>query len=437
MMKTLMTAALAAVLAAPSARAASSDKTYEQLKLLVDVLGLIEENHVDEPEAQKLVYGAAAGMVRVLDPYSQFMDPELHREMKTETEGQFGGVGLRMTMKDEWLTVQTPMPGSPAYRLGVLPNDRVIEIDGESTKDMSMTDALKRLRGAPGAKVKLKLERPPEEDGPEDADWKVLDVEITRELVKIESTVALTLENGVGYLRINEFSAKTADDAADDLRRLKKDGATTLVLDLRNNPGGLLSAAVEVASLFLGENKLLVYTQGRRPDSRQDFTAAASAPYASLPLVVLINGGSASGAEIVAGAFQDHKRAVVVGERSFGKASVQSLIPLADGSGLRLTVARYYTPNGRSIHRDDKNKTGGILPDIVVPITQEDEAKLYAQWEMIYAKDRKPRSVVKPEEQVRDEALERAAELLKARDVLGALKIEGGKAEPAPAPAGR
>lgn len=423
MKRFLIAAAAAAFLASAPVRAANADKTYEQLKLLVDVLGFVQDNYVDEPETQKLIYGAATGMVRTLDPYSQFMEPELHREMKTETEGQFGGVGLRLTFKDDWLTVQTPMPGGPAYRLGVLPNDRVVEIDGEATKDMGMSDALRTLRGAPGTKVKLKLERGPEE-GPEDA-YKTVVVEITRELVKIESTLSLKLDGGVGYLRITEFSAKTADDVADALKKLKKEGATSLIIDLRNDPGGLLSAAVEIASMFLGEGKLVVYTQGRRADSRQDFTAGAKAPYPSLPLVVLINGGSASGSEIVAGAMQDHKRAVVVGERSFGKASVQSLIPLPDGSGLRLTVARYYTPSGRAIHRDDKNKTGGITPDIVVPVTPEAEAKLYAQWEMIYAKDKKPRSVVKDAELVKDEALERAVELLKARDVLGALKREG------------
>lgn len=423
MKRALIATAVIAVLAVRPAYAANADKTYEQLKLLIDVLGFVQDNYVDEPETQKLIYGAASGMVRTLDPYSQFMEPEIHREMKTETEGQYAGVGLRLTFQEDWLTVQTPMPGSPAYRLGVLPNDRLTEIDGVSTKDMNMSDALRTLRGAPGTKVKLKLERGP--DNGADGDWKTVTVDITRELVKIESTLSMKLDAGVGYLRIAEFSAKTADDTADALRKLKKEGATSLVLDLRNDPGGLLSAAVEVASMFLGEGKLVVYTQGRRADSRQDFSAGAKAPYPALPLVVLINSGSASGSEIVAGAMQDHKRAVVVGTRSFGKASVQSLIPLPDGSGLRLTVARYYTPAGRSIHRDEKAKTGGITPDIVVPVTPENEAKLYAQWEMIYAKDKKPYSVVKTEDLVRDEALDRAVELLKAREVLGALKREG------------
>ncbi len=420
MKRNLITAAVLAALIVRPLSAANTDRTYEQLKLLVDVLSLISNNYVDEPETQKLIYGAATGMVRTLDPYSQFLDPDTHLEMKTETDGQFGGVGLRLTIKDDWLSVQTPMPGSPAYRLGVIPNDHILEIDGVSTKDMSMSDALRSLRGAPGTKVKLKLERK------DDAAWKTVSLEITRELVKIESTLSLKLNDGIGYLRIAEFSAKTADDVVNSLKKLKKEGATSLILDLRNDPGGLLSAAVEVSSLFLGEGKLVVYTQGRKPDSRQEFNAGVKAAYPGLPLIVLINGGSASGSEIVAGALQDHKRAVIVGEQSFGKASVQSLIPLPDGSGLRLTVARYYTPAGRSIHRDEKNKTGGIMPDIVVPITPEAEAKLYAQWELIYAKDKNPRSAVKPEEMVRDEALDRAMELLKARNALGSLnKREG------------
>ncbi len=428
--KTIFAAILCAALAAAPARAAvktAADNTYEQMKLLVDVLGYIQDNYVEEVDTQKLVYGAATGMVRTLDPFSQFLEPEMNREMKTETEGQFGGVGLRLNLKEDWLTVLTPMPGSPAYRLGILPNDRIAEIEGKPTKDMDMDDALKLMRGAPGTKVKVKILRGPEEDG---AALKTLDFEITRELVKIESVVSRKLDDGVGYVRIIEFSAKTADDLSDALKKLTKGGATSLVLDLRNNPGGLLSAAVETSSLFLGEGELIVYTQGRKPESRQDFTAGAKAPYGNLPLVILINGGSASASEIFSGAMQDHKRAVVLGQRSYGKASVQSLIPLPDGSGLRLTVAHYYTPNGRMIHRDGKNKNWGILPDIEVDVTPETESKLYQQWEMIYAKDKKPQSAVKPEEMVRDEVLDRAVELLKARDVLGALKTEP---EPTPA----
>ncbi|HEX4048936.1 MAG TPA: S41 family peptidase [Elusimicrobiota bacterium] len=416
---------LAAPLRAAPAKP-EGDQTYEQMKLLVDVLGYIQDNYVEDVDTQKLVYGAAEGMVRTLDPFSQFLTPDMNGEMKSETEGQFGGVGLRLNLQDDWLTVLTPMPGSPAYRLGILPDDRIAEIDGASTTDMDMDEALKRMRGAPGTTVKVKILRGPEDAG--EAGWKTLNFDITRELVKIESVVSRKLDDGVGYARIIEFSAKTSDDLDDALRRLTKDGATSLVIDLRNNPGGLLSAAVECSSLFLGEGQLIVYTQGRKPESRQDFTAGEKAPYETLPMAILINGGSASASEIFAGAMQDHKRAVIVGQRSYGKASVQSLIPLPDGSGLRLTVAHYFTPNGRMIHRDGKNKNWGIMPDIGVDVTPETEAKLYEQWEMIYAKDKKPESAVKPEDMVRDDALDMAVELLKARDVLGALK-------PAPAPA--
>ena len=423
--KRILAMALGAAFLCPPLRAENkkaADDTYERMKLLVDVLGYIQDNYVDDVPVQQLVYGAASGMVRTLDPFSQFLDPELNREMKTETEGQFGGVGLRLAMKDDWLTVMTPMPGSPAYRAGILPNDRIAEIDGQPAKDIDMADALKRMRGAPGTKVRLKVLRGPDEAG--EAGWKPVEFELRRELIKIESVVSRMLDQQTGYLRVIEFSAKTVDDMADALKELKSQGMTSLVLDLRNNPGGLLSGAVEGASLFLGDGRLIVYTQGRKPESRQDFTAGAKAPYATLPLVVLINGGSASAAEIVTGAMQDYKRAVVVGSRSYGKASVQSLIPLGDGSGLRLTVAHYYTPLGRSIQRNEKTGTGGITPDIVVDVPPDVEAKLYAQWETVYGKDKRPRPAVKPEEMVRDEALERAVELLKVRDVLTAPKVE-------------
>ncbi len=405
--------------ALPSRAMAAQDKTYEQLKILVDVLDYIQENYVDEPDSQRLIYGAAAGMVRTLDPFSQFMDPEAHGEIKTETEGQFGGLGIRIAIKDDWLTVMTPLPGTPAYRAGVLPNDRLVEIDGQTTKDMTLGDALKLLRGGAGTKVRLTLLRGPEDGG--EGPWTSHEFNLAREIVKIESVQSWMLNESVGYVRILEFSAKTTEDFMDALNDLKKHGASSFVLDLRNNPGGLLSAAVEVASDFIDANRLIVYTQGRKPDSRQDFRAGPTAPYASAPLIVLINEGSASGSEIVAGALQDHKRAVIMGLRSYGKASVQSVIPLSDGSGLRLTVARYYTPLGRSIHRDEKAKTGGITPDIVVPVSREMEAKLYSQWDLIYAQGKKPKPAVKTDELVKDETLERAIELLKARDVLSSL----------------
>jgi carboxyl-terminal processing protease len=423
-----------AVLLAAPARAAQSpapdkpaaDRTYEQLELLVDVLGYIQDNYVTPVDTQKLIYGAAEGMVGTLDPFSQFLDPEMNKEMKTETEGQFGGVGLRLVREDGGLSVLTPMSGTPAYRAGILPNDLITAIDGKSTKDVDLEGALKLLRGAPGTKVTLQVLRAGADGGP----GRTLTFAITRELIKVDSVVSKELDDGVGYARVTEFTAKTADDLSSALTRLRREGMTSLVLDLRNNPGGLLSAAVETSSLFLGENRLIVYTQGRDPKSRQDFTAGAKAPYEDLPFVILINGGSASAAEIFTGAMQDHKRAVVIGQRSYGKASVQSLIPLSDGSGLRLTVAHYYTPDGRMINRDGKNPNWGIEPDIAVDVAPAVEAKLYAQWETIYAKNKKPRSAVEPQDRVPDEVLNRAVELLKARAALSSLQV--GAAPPAP-----
>ncbi|MBI5883496.1 MAG: S41 family peptidase [Elusimicrobia bacterium] len=411
----------AAAAPAAKAKAAAPDDTYEKMKLLVDVLDYIQQNYVDEPEVQKLVYGAAEGMIATLDPFSQFLDPELHRELKSDTEGEFGGLGLRLGMKDDWLTVVTPLPGSPAYRAGMLPNDRVTEIDEEPTRDITISDALKRLRGRPGTKVKLLVMRGPPEDAKKDGPWMSHVFNLTRETIKIESVQSWPIEGGVGYLRITDFNARTSEDVAAALAALKKAGSGSLILDLRNNPGGLLSSAIDVASSFIGGNKVIVSTRGRKLDKPQEYRTGAEAPYPELPLIVLVNEGSASGSEIVAGAFQDHRRALIMGARTFGKASVQSVIPLADGSGLRLTVARYYTPAGRMIHRDEKKKTGGIMPDIVVPVSRETESRLYAQWDMVYAKDRKPRSIVRKEEMVRDEALERAVELLKAREALKSL----------------
>lgn len=398
---------------------ASVDKTYEQLKLLVDILDYITENYVEDIESKKLVYGAARGMVKTLDPFSQFMDPDLHKDIKTETEGQFGGLGIRIGMRDDWLTVITPLPGTPAFRTGVLPQDRIIKIEGETTKGITLMEAVKKLRGKPGSKVKITVARKKTDD--KDAEWITKDFSITRAVIKIQSVQSRLLEHKVGYVRIIEFNSHTAEDTRGAIENLKKAGANSLVLDLRNNPGGLLTAAVEVSAFFVGDSKLVVYTQGRHPENRQDFRAGPRAPYTQYPMVVLINNGSASGSEIVAGALQDHRRAVIIGGRSFGKASVQSVIPLSDGSGLRLTVAKYYTPSGNSIQRDEKKGTGGIMPDIAIEVNRETEAKLQAQSEMVFEQGKDAKSVVKKDKQVKDVVLDRAVELLRAREILGSL----------------
>ncbi len=396
----------------PSVRSAV-DTTYERIKLLVDVLQYIREQYVEEVEPKTLVYGAAAGMARTLDPFSQFMEPEAHKEMKTETHGQFGGLGIRIALRDGWLTVITPMPETPAYRLGILPGDRIVKIEEEITQGMGVEDAVTRLRGKPGTKVSLTIFREGEKDP------RVFTV--TREVIKIQTVRSALLEGNIGYLRLSEFIETSNADLFKAAAALKGGGMTSLILDLRNNPGGLLTSAVDVSKLFIGDGKLVVYTQGRA-QPRADYVANAVAPYGDLPLAVLVNGGSASASEIVTGAVQDQKRAIVIGSETFGKGSVQSVIPLEDGSALRLTVAKYFTPSGRSIHRDEKTKKGGITPDIVVTVTRETEAKLQAQSEEIFAKDKAPQSTVKTEERVKDDVLERAMQILKAEAVFEGMR---------------
>ncbi|MGQ0645732.1 MAG: S41 family peptidase [Elusimicrobiota bacterium] len=405
-------AALVVLTQMPPVRS-GADAAYGQIKLLVDVLQHIREQYVEEVERKDLIYGAAAGMVRTLDPFSQFMEPEAHREMRTETEGEFGGLGIRIAVREGWLVVVTPLPETPAYRLGILPGDKIVKIEGESTQGITVVEAVQKLRGKPKTKVTITVFR----EGTEEP----RDYTITREIIRIQSVRSLMKDGGVGYIRLAEFIEPSLPDLVKAMKALEKEGMKSLVLDLRNNPGGLLSSAVDVCKVFLGENKLLVYTQGRT-QPRQDFKADGKALYPDIPVVVLVNHGSASGSEIVAGALQDHRRALILGSETFGKASVQSIIGLDDGSALRLTTAKYYTPNGRLIHRDEKSKKGGITPDIVINIPKETEAKLQAQSEELYSKDKKPRSIVKEEEHVRDEAMERAVEMLKAQAIFEKVK---------------
>lgn len=400
-------AALAVTTQLPPVRSNAAE-TYEQIKLLVDVLQHIKQQYVEEMDTKTLIYGAASGMVRNLDPFSQFMEPEAHKEMRTETEGEFGGLGIRLAVREGWPTVITPIPDTPAYRLGILPNDKIVRIEGETTQGMTINDAVQKLRGKPKTKVTISIFR--------EGDKEAKDYTITREIIKIQSVKYVMRDDTIGYVRLAEFIEPSAPDMMKALKDMEKQGMKSLILDLRNDPGGLLTSAVDVSKMFLADNKLIVYTQGRA-QPRQEFRADAQAPYPTLPMVVLVNQGSASGSEIVAGALQDHKRALIMGHETFGKASVQSIIALDDGSALRLTTAKYYTPNGRLIHRDEKTKKGGITPDIIVDVPRETEIKLQAQSEEIYAKDKKPESAVKKEEQVRDEALERAAEILRARAI--------------------
>jgi len=409
--------AVVSFLAVPQSFAAKPDKedknqvdhTYEQIKLIVDVYQQIVQNYVDEVDPQNLIYGAAAGMVSTLDPFSQFMVPEAREEMQAITEGQFGGLGIRIMIKDGWLTVITPLPDTPAYKAGVLPEDRVIMINDESTRGIGLQDAVKKLRGAPKTQVKLTVSR----EGTKDP----ISFTLTRESIVVQSVKGRMLTSDIGYVRLTEFIEPSLRDMQKELKDLQKAGMKSLILDLRNNPGGLLTSAVDISKEFIGDQKLVVFTEGRA-QPRQDFKASITAPYKKLPLVVLVNRGSASGSEIVAGCMQDHGRAILVGSETFGKGSVQSVISLEDGSGLRLTTAKYYTPSGRSIHRNPKTGEGGIKPDIQIDVDRETEVKLQAQTEEIYAKDKESHSAVPETQRVKDVVLDRAVEILKVRPLL-------------------
>jgi carboxyl-terminal processing protease len=398
------------------------DQTYQQLKVIVDVMELIKDSYVEQIDPQKLVYGAAKGMVAELDDFSQFMEPDVYERVKSDTEGEFGGIGIRVDSKDGWLTVVTPLPNTPAWKAQMLPGDKIIKIEGVTTKDMIIDEAIKKLRGKPGTQVKITTAREPED---KNAEWVTKDLTLTRELIKTENVKSRLLDNKIGYVKIVEFTGHVTEDFTRAVGDLKAKGMEGLVIDLRYNPGGLLASAVDISKLFLDGNKMIVYTKGRRPENYQEFRANGGAPYENLPLVILINRYSASASEIVSGAMQDNKRAVIVGERSFGKASVQSMIPLSDKSALRLTIAKYYTPSGKSIMHDATNEHGGIYPDIEVKLPLETEKKLIQQGDEIYypGKDGKDEKAdAKKKDLVPDEVLNRAVELLKAREVLGNLK---------------
>ena len=431
------------------------DKTYQQLKVLVDVLEIIRENYVEKIDTQKLVYGAARGMVKQLDDFSQFMEPDLYTRIKSDTEGEFGGIGIRVDIKDGWLTVVTPLPKTPAFEAGLYPADKIIKIEGETTKDMLIEEAVKLLRGVPGTKVNITIARDNED---KTKDWITKDITLTRAIIRMENTKFRMLDSHIGYIKIIDFTGHVVEDVEKDLKELKKQGMQALIMDLRFNPGGLLMASVDISKLFLDSNKMIVFTKGRSKQNYQEFRANSKAVYGDLPLIVLVNGASASASEIVAGAMQDNKRAVIIGDTTFGKASVQSIIPLTDKSALRLTIAKYYTPSGKSIQRDYKKETkkndigievegekknykGGIQPDIEIKVSRETQIKLLRQDDELFfpktskavskkakEKEKKPSDKKKEEEKlVKDVILDRALEILKARDILGNLSVRNDK----------
>lgn len=331
--------------------AASETGAYSELRAFSEVLSLVEENYVNKVDAKKLIRGAIRGMLRTLDPHTTYLNPEFFKEMQVETTGRFGGLGVEISIRDGVLTVVTPIEDTPAYKAGVQAGDQIILIEKEPTKDLSLQEVVKKLRGKPGTKVKISVRREGEEE--------LLPFTITRRIIRIKSVRSRMLPEDIAYIRVRSFQNGTGREVKDALASLKDEGARALVLDLRNNPGGLLSQAVSVSDIFLKAGSLIVYTKGRMTDQEHRFTSTHEVPGGEIPMAVLVNAGSASASEIVAGALQDLERAKLVGVKTFGKGSVQTVVPLSDGSGLRLTTALYFTPKGKRIQGE------GIEPDIV------------------------------------------------------------------------
>ncbi len=342
------------VFADKNAGKAVSALPLDELRTFTEVFARIKKDYVEEVSDKTLLENAIRGMLSGLDPHSSYLDPEHFKELQVGTSGEFGGLGIEVGMEDGFVKVISPIDDTPAQRAGVKAGDLVIRLDEKPVKGMTLHDAVKIMRGKVGTDIVLTIIREGEE--------KPLKITITRDTIKVKSVRARDLGDGFGYLRISQFQSRTGENLAEAIEKLKKDNDGKLngmVLDLRNNPGGVLNAAVEVSDAFL-ETGLIVYTQGRIADSEMKFNATPRRLLDGAPLVVLVNGGSASASEIVAGALQDHKRAVIIGTRTFGKGSVQTILPLNEKTALKLTTARYYTPSGRSIQAE------GVTPDIML-----------------------------------------------------------------------
>jgi carboxyl-terminal processing protease len=326
--------------------------TYEKLKVFSEILALLEANYVEEVESDDLVNGAIRGMLKTLDPHTTYLPPKSYQQMKVDTSGKFGGLGIEISIRKGVLTVVSPIEGTPAYNMGIKPGDKIIMIEKESTLDFTLQEAVSMLRGERGTSVNITVFR----EGVKTP----LEFSIKRDIINVKSVKKKLYPNNIGYIQIKSFTRSTSSDLDKALADFSAKRVSKLVLDLRNNPGGLLNQAVEVSDRFLSVENLIVYTQGRTEDQNMRFTTHDSTNQVDFPMIILVNGGSASASEIVAGALQDLGRAVILGSQTFGKGSVQTIIPLSDGSALRMTTARYYTPSGKVIQER------GITPDIIV-----------------------------------------------------------------------
>ena len=350
-----------AAAAAPAVSPEQGELPLDEIRTFTEVFAKVKNDYVEPVDDRKLLENAIRGMLEGLDPHSAYLDKEEYRDLQEGTSGEFGGLGIEVGLEDGFIRVISPIDDTPAQRAGVKPGDLIIRLDDTPVKGMSLNDAVDRMRGKPGTQITLTIVREGED--------RPLHLTLTRDVVKVKSVRSRMLEPGFGYVRVSNFQTHTAEDLRDELEQLRKDNGSDLkgiILDLRNNPGGILSAAVGVSDLFL-EGGMIVYTEGRVKDSKLKFTAKPLDVLNAAPMIVLVNEGSASASEIVAGALQDHKRALIMGQKTFGKGSVQTILPMANDAALKLTTARYYTPSGRSI------QASGIVPDIVIkPLHIED-----------------------------------------------------------------
>ena len=326
--------------------------TYNKLKVFSEILSLVESDYVESVGSDTIINGAIRGMVKALDPHTSYLPPASYKEVQVETTGKFGGLGIEISIRDGVLTVVSPIEETPAFKVGIKAGDKIIKIEEESTLDMTLQDAVTRLRGETGSPVTITIFR--------DSFKAPKEFTIVRAIIKVRSVVHKLYKKDIGYIKIRSFSKNTSLDLDKALDELEKKEISKLILDLRNNPGGLLNQAVEVTDRFLNRENLIVYTKGRSDAQNMRFTSHDKVAGVSYPLIILVNSGSASASEIVAGALQDLNRAIILGTPTFGKGSVQTIIPLSDGSALRLTTARYYTPSGRVIQEN------GIEPDIII-----------------------------------------------------------------------
>lgn len=388
----------------------SKDKedTLKNVELFADALALVKSQYVEEKNSKDLMYAAVEGMMGSLDPYSQFLAPEDYKELLINTEGEFGGLGIEIALKNKLLTIISPIEDTPAWKAGIKPLDIIVKIDDELTKGITLTDAVKKLRGKPGIQVRVTILRESEKE--------LKEYTLTREIIKIKDIKrAEILEDGVGYVKILEFRENTAKDVDAALQNLSDKGMKALIIDLRNNPGGLLSSAVEIASRFIDKDKLVVYTQSRDSE-KVEYQSIACRKYTTIPLAVMINNGSASASEIVAGCLRDYKRAVLLGEKSFGKGSVQTVVPLVDKAALRITTAHYYTPLGKNIQKE------GLTPDITVKEGEFTVAEKTKEEEIFEKVERR-----EPQEQ---KFYEKDAQLIRAVDLMkGVMLLTSGESQ--------